>query len=106
MAAYAPRHGEQEIPYGSVQRRMALYRPASAQPYGARTPQASRLTGDPQCCFLRAQQERLPLAVAAKRLPALEDAVYDWFRRWRIDGTWERLNAELRERLRWRLRRN
>jgi hypothetical protein len=32
--------------------------------------------------------------------------VYDWFRRWRIDGTWERLNAELRERLRWRLGRN
>src|SRR5215216_2310048 len=26
--------------------------------------------------------------------------VYDWFRRWRIDGTWERLNAGLRERLR------
>jgi putative transposase len=32
--------------------------------------------------------------------------VYDWFRRWRIDGTWERLNAELRERLRTRLGRN
>src|SRR5829696_164028 len=32
--------------------------------------------------------------------------VYDWFRRWRIDGTWERLNAELRERLRCRLGRN
>jgi putative transposase len=32
--------------------------------------------------------------------------VYDWFRRWRIDGTWERLNAELRERLRSRLGRN
>ena len=26
--------------------------------------------------------------------------VYDWFRRWRLDGTWERLNTELRERLR------
>src|SRR5919112_501610 len=26
--------------------------------------------------------------------------LYDWFRRWRIDGTWERLNAQLRERLR------
>ena len=26
--------------------------------------------------------------------------VYDWFRKWRIDGTWERLNAVLRERLR------
>jgi putative transposase len=32
--------------------------------------------------------------------------VYDWFRRWRIDGTWERLNAELRELLRARLGRN
>jgi putative transposase len=26
--------------------------------------------------------------------------VYDWFRRWRIDGTWEHLNAGLRGRLR------
>ena len=32
--------------------------------------------------------------------------VYDWFRKWRIDGTWERLNAELRERLRCRLGRD
>jgi putative transposase len=32
--------------------------------------------------------------------------VYDWFRRWRIDGTFERLNAELRESLRSRLGRN
>ncbi len=26
--------------------------------------------------------------------------VYDYFRRWRIDGTWERINAALRERVR------
>ncbi len=32
--------------------------------------------------------------------------VYDWFRRWRIDGTWERLNAELRELLRVQLGRD
>jgi putative transposase len=33
--------------------------------------------------------------------------VYDWFRRrWCIDGTWERLNTELRERLRLRLGRD
>jgi putative transposase len=32
--------------------------------------------------------------------------VYDWFRRWRIDGTWERLNTVLRERLRARLGRS
>jgi putative transposase len=29
--------------------------------------------------------------------------VYDWFRGWRIDGTWERLNTAMRERLRVRL---
>jgi putative transposase len=28
------------------------------------------------------------------------ETVYFWFRMWRIDGTWERLNAALRERLR------
>ena len=32
--------------------------------------------------------------------------VYDWFRRWRIDGTWERLNAELRKLLRVHLGRD
>ena len=32
--------------------------------------------------------------------------VYFWFRRWRIDETWERLNAALRECLRTRLGRN
>ena len=32
--------------------------------------------------------------------------VYDWFRRWRVDGTFERLNAALRERLRARSGRN
>jgi putative transposase len=32
--------------------------------------------------------------------------VYDWFRKWRIDGTFEHLNAALRERLRTRLGRN
>jgi putative transposase len=32
--------------------------------------------------------------------------VYDWFRRWRIDGPFERLNTELRKRLRCRLGRD
>src|SRR3712207_4048836 len=34
------------------------------------------------------------------------ESVYWWFRRWRIDGTFEHLNAALRERLRVRLGRN
>src|SRR3712207_4333987 len=33
-------------------------------------------------------------------------SVYHRFRAWRIDGTWERLNAALRERVRARLGRN
>ena len=32
--------------------------------------------------------------------------VYWWFRRWRLDGTWERLNGELRAELRTRIGRN
>jgi putative transposase len=34
------------------------------------------------------------------------ETVYWWFRRWRIDGTFERLNAALRQRLRTSLGRN
>jgi len=34
------------------------------------------------------------------------ETVYWWFRRWSLDGTFERLNAALRERLRVQLRRN
>src|SRR5215218_8132096 len=33
-------------------------------------------------------------------------SVYHWFRKWRIDGTFEHLNTALRERLRARLGRN
>src|ERR687897_356404 len=32
--------------------------------------------------------------------------VYYYFRKWRIDGTWERINRAIRERLRVRLKRN
>src|SRR5918992_608978 len=34
------------------------------------------------------------------------ESVYCWFRRWRIDGTWERLNAALCERVRASVGRN
>src|ERR687885_674803 len=46
-----------------------------------------------------------PWRLLPREFPPWE-TVYCWFRRWRIDGTWERLNAELRERLRTRLGRN
>jgi transposase len=104
IVAYAPHHGEQEIPYKSVRGRMALHRPTSARSHRTRTPQTSRLTGDPRRRLLRLE-ERLSLAVAAEGLPPWK-TVYDWFRKWRIDGTWERLNTELRECLRARLGRD
>ena len=44
----------------------------------------------------------MPLATTAQRLRTPWKSVYDWFRKWRIDGTFEHLNASLRELLRAR----
>jgi hypothetical protein len=71
----------------------------------ARTPEDPRHSRDPQRHLLP-PKERLPLAASSARLPTLAETVYWWFGRWRIDGTFERLNAALRERLRARLGRN
>ena len=46
-----------------------------------------------------------PWRLLPKEFPPWK-TVYDWFSRWRIDGTWERLNAELRQRLRCHLGRD
>ena len=72
MVAYAARHGEQKIPHGSVRQRVALHRSTPSRAGTTGTPQAPRLTGDPERRLLRAQ-ERLPMAAFAPRLPALED---------------------------------
>src|SRR5919107_4014434 len=40
-----------------------------------------------------------PLRMLPREFPPWK-TVYDWFRRWRIDGTWERLNAVLHQRVR------
>jgi transposase len=46
-----------------------------------------------------------PWRLLPRDFPPWETA-YCWFRRWRIDGTWEQLNATLRERVRTSLGRN
>jgi putative transposase len=46
-----------------------------------------------------------PWRLLPKEFPPWK-SVYDWFRKWRIDGTFERLNAALRELLRARLGRD
>src|SRR5215211_4263616 len=84
---------------------MALHRSASAQPHRSRTPQASRFAGDTRRPLLRPIKSGCPWRFLPREFPPWK-TVYYWFRRWRIDGTWERLNAELRERLRWHLGRD
>jgi transposase len=85
---------------------MTLYRPASSLSHRTRTPQASRLTGDGLRAILDAVfyvlKSGCPWRLLPRDFPPWK-TVYDWFRRWRIDGSWERLNTELRERLRCRL---
>ena len=44
-----------------------------------------------------------PWRLSPRDFPPWEKTVYWWFGRWRTDGTFERLNAALRERLRARL---
>jgi transposase len=75
------------------------------RPQDTRTPQASQLTGDLLDAVFYVLKSGCPWRLLPRDFPPWK-TVYDWFRRWRIDGTWERLNAELRERLRWRLGRN
>jgi putative transposase len=106
MVAYALRYGEQEVPYRSVRRRVALHPPASSRSHRTRTPQASHgLRAILDAVFFYVLKSGCPWRLLPREFPPWK-TVYDWFRRWRIDGTWERLNAELRELLRARLGRD
>jgi transposase len=99
MVAYAPRHGEQEIPYRSVQPRMALHQsPHLPEPAGLGRPRLHGLRAILDAVFY-VLKSGCPWRLLPRDFPPWK-SVYDWFSRWRIDGTWERLNAELRQRLR------
>ena len=60
---------------------------------------------DHQRHLLRSK-EWLFMAVASPRLRTPWRSVYHYFRQFRLDGTWERLHAALRERVRVRLKRD
>jgi hypothetical protein len=64
MVAYALRHGKQEIPHGSVRRRMEVHPHPSARARERRTSQIARPEKDTRCRLLR-PEEWLPLAVVA-----------------------------------------
>ncbi len=64
-------------------------------------------TRDPRCQHLLRTQEWLRLATTTTRLRTPWKTVHHYyFRTWRIDCTWEKLNAAVRERLRARIKRN
>ena len=84
---------------------MALHRPASSRAHRARTPQGLHGLRAILDAVFYVLKSGCPWRLLPKDFPPWK-TVYDWFRRWRLDGTWERLNAELRERLRWRLGRD
>jgi hypothetical protein len=98
---YAPEHGKVlfDRPH---RRRMELPgAPRWCSQHAGKTedPQPTR---DPRHRLLR-PKERVPLASLAPGLSALGDRLVAVWQRWRADGTFERLNAALRERLRVRL---
>jgi hypothetical protein len=105
MVAYSPGHGKQQIPYGSVRRRMALHRPASSRAHEAGTSHTPRFTSDLRRRLLR-PKERPLLAATAEGFTTLEDRLrlVQAVAHRRDLGAPE--NAELRERPRARLGRD
>src|SRR5215203_4367317 len=93
---YAPEH-EKELLDRSHRRRMGASGTPCSASQQARTTANSQHPRDPQR-YLLCFEERLPVAAFASRLRTPWETVYWWFRRWRIDGTFERLNAALRGR--------
>ena len=96
---------EKELLDRSLGCRVGVHRASRPTFQQARTTEDSRHPRDPRRDLLR-PEERLPLAALASRLRTPWETVYWWFGRWRTDGTFERLNAALRERLRSRLGRD
>jgi putative transposase len=101
---YAPEH-EKELLNRSVRRRMGLPKAPCSDSQQAWSPENPHRPRDFQRHLLH-PQERVHLAATSPRLRTPWETVYWWFRRWRVDGTFERLNAALRGRLRTRLGRN
>ena len=100
---YSSTH-EKVLPDGFIRCRMELHRASLARTQGTWTPQDPQSPRDPKRRLLP-PEERLPVAPAPPRLPQVAHRL-PLLRKWRLDGTWERINRAIRERLRVRLRRD
>jgi transposase len=105
VVRYSSRY-EKTLPDGSLRRPMELRRSPHARPQRNWTTQDPRSSRDPKRLLLP-PRKRLPVvALASPRLPRVAHRLPLHFRRWRIDGTWERINRATRQRLRVRLGRD
>src|SRR5215212_5355115 len=85
--------------------RMELHRTSPSRSQSHRTSSCLPPPRDPQRHLLR-RKERLFVALGSSRVPTLAQRLPLLFREFRLDGTWERMHAALRERVRVRLERN
>jgi putative transposase len=105
MVVRYPTTHEKDIPHRPLRLRMGSHRTSSPCPQSLRTTSGSPSTRDPKRYLLH-RQKWLCLAAFAPRLRTPWKTVHHYFRIWRLDGVWERLNKALRERLRVRQGRN
>src|SRR5215213_8662643 len=100
---YSSTH-EKVLPDGSIRRRMELHRAHMPAPKGFGRPRTHSLHEIIDAIFylLKSGCQWRLLPHDFPRWPT----VYHYFRKWRRDGTWERINRALRERLRVRLKRD
>jgi hypothetical protein len=101
---YSSRY-EKTLPDGSFRCRIELHRASLAHPQRTWTPQDPQSSRDPERRLLLPPKERLPMRLLPHDFPRWP-TVYHYFRQWRINGTWERINRAIRVRLRVRLRRD
>lgn len=104
---YAPPHETEQISHRSVRRGMGLPQTSPPCSKEART-RASKRTHSPRKILnavFYVLKSGCPWRLLPRDFPPWK-SVYHWFRKWRIDGTFEQLNTALRERLRIQLGRN
>jgi putative transposase len=105
---YAAAHETQQILHRSVRLRMDLSQASPPCFEGKRArgrPRIHNLRDILDAIFFYVLKSGCPWRLLPRCFPPWK-SVYHWFRKWRIDGTFEQLNTALRERLRARLGRN
>ncbi len=106
MIRYSSTH-EKALPNRSLRRRVGVHRASHPSPQRARPtthPQLARKILD--AIFFYVLRSGCRWRMLPHDFPRWPTVYHHYFREWRIDGTWERINRAIRERLRVRLNRD